>query len=614
MSQTATETTAAMPGTCSALWSLARDIGYTLQLVWQAAPRWNVLNLVLVVLQGLLPLVALYLMKNIVDVAAAGIAGGNMPLHVQHLLCWVALAAGVALLLVSCRSLAIFANEAQAQRVLEKFTSLIHTQSMAVDLTFYENAHDHNMMNRAQQDALFRPQAIFSTIIQLIQNGIAVLGIFGLLLSYNWALTLVITLIAIPGAVIGLAYGRKTHDLLTQQVEDERRCYYYNLVLTDPYPAKELRLFQLGPFFAELYRHIRERLRTERLHIFRGRAVYEGLAQGLATVSIFAALGYIGISTLEKVITVGAMVMYFQAFQSASTNLQAFLRSLTGLYEHSLFLEQIYQFLQVKPRIAAESPTHPVPDVSREGVRFFHVNFTYPGGEQPTLSDIDLELAPGQVIALVGENGSGKSTLIKLLCRLYDPNAGRIVLESLDIRHFDPAVWRQQVSVVFQDYMRYYLSVYDNIRLGDINQIHTMDAVHAAARAAGIDDKITRLPVGYQTMLGKQFTDGEELSGGEWQKMAIARAFMRQSRIIVLDEPSSALDPLAEAELFRNFRALIKGKSAILISHRFSTVQMADYIYVMAQGRIIERGSHQELLQSNGTYARLYRTQAAQYQ
>ena len=553
-------------------------------------------------------------MKIIVDVVTAGIAGGDLPQLTRRLLFWVALAAGVALLLVCCRSLALLANEAQSQLVLEKFSSLIHAQSMAVDLEFYENAHAQNLMSRAQQDVTFRPQEIFATIVQLIQNALAVLGILGLLLVYNWALTLIIILIAIPGAVLGLASARTMHALLKHQVEDERRCLYYNLVLTDPYPAREVRLFQLGGFFADLYLRLREKLRIARLHIMRRRAVYDLLTQGLATVSIFAALGYIGLSALQKVITVGAMVMYYQAFQTGFANLQTFLRNLTNLYEHSLFAEQIYQFLQVKPAIVVTPPVQAVPDVTRHGVRFQQVSFTYPGCAQPTLSNIDFELAPGQVIALVGENGSGKSTLIKLLCRLYDPTAGQIMLEDVDIRHFEPAGWRQQISVVFQEYMRYCLSVYDNIRLGDINDLHGMDSVRAAACAAGIEEKIHALPDGYQTMLGKQFTGGEELSGGEWQKIAIARAFMRKAGIIVLDEPSSALDPLAEVELFTHFRTLIKGKSAILISHRFSTVQMADYIYVMAQGRIIERGSHQDLLRLDGMYAHLYRSQAEAYQ
>ncbi|MEI7832601.1 MAG: ABC transporter ATP-binding protein [bacterium] len=594
--------------------ALFHDIVYALRMVWSAAPRWNIINIILVLLQGLLPLLALFLMKNIIDTATAGITSGNSTTSIRHLVIWVALALTVALVLLICRSITTLVNEAQSQLVLEKFSGLIHAKSIELDLKFYENPQDYNLMNRAQQDALTRPQAVYATVVQIIQNSISVLGIFGLLISYNWVLTLVIALIASPGALIGLVYGRKMHSLLKMQTEDERRCYYYNLMLTDVYPAKELRIFQLGPMFADLFQRIRRKIRNERLKLFRNRALLDFFAQGIATTSIFAALGYIGISTIQRVITVGAMVMYYQAFQTGFGNLQGLLRSVTSLYEHSLFLEHIYQFLNYQPTIVAIPPEQGVPAESNIGIRFEKVNFCYPGSETPTLSDINIELPPGKVIALVGANGSGKTTLIKLLCRLYDPTTGRITIENTDIRHILPDNWRRQLSVVFQDYLRCLASVYDNIRMGDMTRTPTIDEVRVAAQAAGIDEKINRLPQGYDTMLGKMFSGGEELSGGEWQKIAIARAFMRQANIIVLDEPSSALDPLAEAELFTQFRMLIKGKSAVIISHRFSTVQMADYIYVMEQGQIIERGTHQELLRIEGTYAHLYHTQARHYQ
>jgi len=351
------------------LWSLARDIGFTLRLVWQASPYWNVINLLLVALLGVLPLVSLFLVRNIIDAATAGIVDGNMHQAIRRLLFWVAFIALVSLSVVACNSFAYIANITQSQLVLQKFSSLIQTQSISVDLDFYENAQAHNLMSRAQQDATSRPQEIFSTIISLIQNSITVLGIFGILLAFNWKLTLFISLIAIPGAYIGMYFGRKIHALLMQQAEDERRCRYYNLVIIDPFPAKEIRLYQLGAYFCEQYRRLQQSIHNAKLNIFRTRARYDFMANAMASVSISLALGYIGVSALEKTITVGAMVMYYQAFQSASSNLQSFLRNLTGLYEQSLFLEHIYQFLQVKPAIAALHPVSPVPDISREGVR-----------------------------------------------------------------------------------------------------------------------------------------------------------------------------------------------------------------------------------------------------
>ena len=592
---------------------LFSDIRETMAIVWQAAPLWNIISFLLVFLQGLLPLISLLLMKLIIDCVSSEFANGDISHAKSRLILLVSLEAGVALLLLFCRAAATFTNEVQSQLVLEKFAGLIHAQTCAIDLEAYENVQQHNLLSRAQQDALIRPQAVYDSVLQLLQNGISVIAVYTLLLSYNWLLTVIVSLIAIPGAFVGLVYGRKMHALLTEQVEAERRSKYYNMLLTDPLPAKELRLFQLGPYFAQLFQQVRANLRQQRLKLFRRRAEYDFLAQGLATISIFAALGYIGFSALEGAITIGAMVMYFQGFQTAFSNEQIFLRSLTNLYENSLFLENIFIFLKMKPSVVLQAPEMEYPLQQQRGLRVENLSFSYPNTSQPALLDINIELAPGKVIALVGANGSGKTTLVKLLTRLYDPSAGRILFEDTDIRNINPVIWRQHISVLFQDYMRYQHTVYDNISFGDITRQPDIKDVQSAARDAGIDEKVSIMPQGYNTMLGKGYTGGTELSCGEWQKIAIARAYLRNANIIVLDEPSSALDPIAEAELFTRFRTLTAGKSAVLISHRFTTVQMADYIYVFEKGRIVEQGNHPTLMRKDGVYANLYRTQAALY-
>jgi len=336
-------------------------------------------------------------------------------------------------------------------------------------------------------------------------------------------------------------------------------------------------------------------------------------AEAAATAAIFGTLAFVAAQAIRGTITLGGLVMYYQGFQSGLGFLQAILRGLAGLYEDNLFLTDFYQFLDLRPKIQAPSQPRSVPEKFTRGITFQQDSFAYPGGTDEVLEEINLTIEPDRVIALVGENGSGKTTLIKLLCRLYDPSRGQIALDGIDIRQFDPVRWRREISVIFQDYVHYHLKAWENIWLGNIEQDPDRARIAKAAGLSGAEAVIRRLPREYDTVLGRWFQDGHELSVGEWQKIALARSFLRDARIIVLDEPTSSLDPLAEADLFEKFRQLVKGRSAILISHRFSTVRMADFIYVLDRGRIIEQGTHPELLRLNGHYARLYNAQAMHF-
>lgn len=286
---------------------------------------------------------------------------------------------------------------------------------------------------------------------------------------------------------------------------------------------------------------------------------------------------------------------------------------MADLYENNLFLSNLYEFLDLKPGVKPPLHPHPVPRPIQEGIVFEHVSFSYPHGSRKALDDISFAMKPGEVIALVGENGSGKTTFIKLLCRLYDPTEGTITLDNMDLRQFDLAALRREFSVIFQDYVKYQLTVRENIWLGNIDAAPDQADIIKAAQRAGAHNMISHLPNAYETILGKWFDTGEELSIGEWQKITLARAFLRESQIIVLDEPTSSLDAGTEYEIFSRFPALLEGRSAILISHRFSTVRMADRIYVFEQGRILEQGSHPDLIRAGGTYAALFEKQAQYY-
>jgi ATP-binding cassette subfamily B protein len=419
---------------------------------------------------------------------------------------------------------------------------------------------------------------------------------------------------AIPGALVRLIYARKSFRFEQEHAQTERRSWYNHwLVISSDY-AKEIRLFDLGHLFINRYKELRKNLRIGRLSLARKRVTVDFFAQSLATLAIFFALGLAAYQAILGLISVGDLIAIYMGFQVGLTSMQAILRSLAGLYEDNLFLEHFYQFLELEPQIMGSSQNNPPPEKIQAGIKFEGVCFEYPNSARKVLQDLSFSIQPGRVIALVGANGSGKTTLVKLLCRLYDPKEGKISIDGIDLKEVDPTKWRKKISVIFQDFARYQLSAWENIWLGNANGEPDMQAIKQAARKSGADGFIQQLPEGYQTNLGTWFEDGLDLSGGEWQKIALARAFIRDTEIVILDEPTSSLDPLAEAELFHQFRRLIQGKSAILISHRFSTVEMADEIYVLDGGKIIECGSHQQLIKLGGEYARFYLAQAQHFE
>jgi ATP-binding cassette subfamily B protein len=419
-------------------------------------------------------------------------------------------------------------------------------------------------------------------------------------------------LAGLPVFIVEAKFSGDAFRLFRWRSPETRMQTYLETVLAREDHAKEVKLFGLGARLLQRYRDIFTRLYREDRALSIRRDGW-GFALGLlATATLYGAYVWIVIATVRALISLGQMTMYLLLFRQGQGAVSAILSAVGGMYEDNLYLSTLYEYLETPVQPHSGHALHG-PDRA-DGVRFEHVGFTYPGAAQPTLIDIDLHLPPGSSLALVGENGSGKTTLIKLLTRLYSPDSGRILLDGLPLPQWQDAALKARIGVIFQDFTRYQMLVGENVGAGDERYFEDEPRWRAAAAKGRAAEFIEQLPGGYQTQLGKWFRDGQELSGGQWQKVALARAFMRtQADILVLDEPTASMDARAEAEIFEHFRALARERITILISHRFSTVRMADRIAVLDQGRIVEQGSHEELMASGGRYAQLFALQARGY-
>ncbi len=575
-------------------------------LVWKAGRRWTVLSILLTVCSGFLPLVSLYLLKLIIDSITRAIGAGTGTTEMSGILTLIAAATGVALLQAALNQWLKHVREVQTAVVTDYIAATLHRQSIDLDLAYYENPVYYDTLHRAQQEGLYRPTSIVGGLTRLLQNIVSLAAMVGLLFAFHWGVGLLLFISTVPGVVVQIIQARKRYAWKRKRTPEERRAGYLGFVLTQENYAKEIRLFDLGDYFSTAFNAIRTLLRKEKLELSRSLCLQEFFAQSFAALVLMGSLLLIVYRTLTGAITVGDMVMYFQAFQRGVGYLKELLQSISSLYEDNLFISYFFEFLDISNKIRDPASPLPLPEKFCEPIRLEKVGFSYPGERKPVLEDVSLSIGPGEVVALVGANGAGKSTLVKLLCRLYDPDRGKISIEGEPLASYKVRDLRRRISVVFQDFARYYLTVRENIMLGDVTGDQDDARIREAALKADADGFINRLPQGYETVLGRLFFSGEELSLGEWQKIVLARAFLRESPLIILDEPTSSMDVHTEYHLYNKFRQLVAGRSALIISHRFSTVRMADRIYVLENGRICEAGTHEELVGLGGVYAGMY--------
>jgi ATP-binding cassette subfamily B protein len=563
-----------------------------LALVWQVARPWTIAWIVLLVAQGLLPAAAVYLTKLVVD----GIVFGN----VRQVMLRLLLLGAVLLLMEVVRNAINWVRTVQAELLQDHITALIHDKSVAVDLAFYELSDYYDHLHRARTEARYRPIALLGNLGALLQNSITLIAMGAILVPLGPWLALALLLSTLPAFYVVLHYAVAEYQWRQRTTTDDRRAWYYDWIMTTADAAAEIRLFGLGKHFQSNYAALRRRLRGERLQLTRKQSVAELCASLIALIIIGAAMGLMVWKASHGLVTLGDLALIYAAFNQGQGLMRTLLENAGQLYGNSLFLGNLFEFLALKPVIT--DGVRRVEDVTRE-IRFNGVSFSYPDATSKALDDFTLTIPRGRIVAIVGPNGAGKSTLLKLLCRFYDPDRGSIEIDGRDIREIATDDLRRLITVLFQQPFHYNTSVRENILFGDLTQDPSAKDIDAALRAAGADEIVSRLADKKETLLGRWFSGGTELSVGEWQRIALARAFLRRAPIIILDEPTSALDPWAEADWLERFRKLAFGRTSIIITHRFTTAMHADVIHVMDHGRIVESGSHESLLDQNNLYA-----------
>jgi len=581
-----------------------------LVLVWTTSRPLTIVLGLLTLIGGVLPAVVAFIGQLIVDGVVA--ASQAVDPDIRGVLELVGLEALV-VVTVAATQRGISASQSLLRALLgQRVNVMILEKAMTLELAHFEDSEFYDKLTQARREASSRPLSLVNRTFGLVQNAISLASYSVLLFAFSpWAVVILIAA-GLPSFFAEAKFSGDAFRLFRWRSPDTRMQMYLETVIAREDGVKEVKLFQLGPRLLQRYRDIFQKLFVEDRKLTIRRDTWGFLLGLLSTGALYAAYGWIVMTTIAGAITLGAMTMYLVLFRQGQAAVSASLTAVSGMYEDNLYLSNLYEYLeQPVPTRLGDAVQGPAPE---RGLEFDNVSFTYAGAKEKALSNISLQIKPGESLALVGENGSGKTTLIKLLTRLYDPTGGRILLDGLDLQEWDVEALRQRVGVIFQDFGRYQFSVGENIGAGDVRHIDDRERWKDAATTGLAAPFIEEMPDSYETQLGRWFKGGRELSGGQWQKVALSRAFMRSDAdILVLDEPTASMDASSEAEVFEHFRTASSSKMTILISHRFSTVRAAAQIIVIHQGRILERGSHESLLAEDGQYAHLFNLQAQGY-
>jgi ATP-binding cassette subfamily B protein len=578
----------------------------TMRLAWRSARSMTLLLALLTVMGALLPLLVVYVGKLIIDAVVAH----DADLTVERVLLELGVVAFQALVMRSNG----LVRQLLGARLSVDVNLMILRKAQELDIRHFEDAEFYDRLTRARREASSRPLSVITESFQRVQNVLTLAGYIVLLVCYNVWAVLGLFLAALPAAMTEFHFSTVAFRLRNWRSPETRRLNYVEHVLANDAHAKEVRLFGLGPHLLERYRTTGERLYLEDRQLAVRRFSWSYVLSLAATAAFYTCYGFMAFAAAAGRITLGNLTLYVGAFRQGQQAFQSILSGIGGMYENNLYMSNLFAYLDV-PSPVLQTGGRSAGESGGAAIRFEGVGFRYPGQERWALRHVSLEIPRGQSLALVGHNGAGKTTFIKLLTRLYEPTEGRILLDGVDLREWNAEALYKRIGVIFQDFNRYQFTVRENVGVGSIDHAADTARVERAIERGGATAVVGKLPLGLEAPLGRWFNDGAELSGGQWQTIALARAYMREEAdILVLDEPTAALDAEAEYAVFERFRELTRGRTTILISHRFPTVRMADRIVVIEGGGIVEQGSHAELIARGGRYAELFALQARGYQ
>jgi ATP-binding cassette subfamily B protein len=583
----------------------------SVRLVWKSSPGWTFANIVISVFRSFFPLLMVWLLKGVIDaITAASTATPGTP--IVNVLWPVSAVVIIWFLDEASSDFGNFVRKKQSLKLEVFMFGLLHTKSIKLDLINFERPEYFDCLSRASKEAPWRPNSILNNMVSMLRGLLSLLLMAGLIITLHWTLAVLLLVANIPGIWLRLHYANILYNFQRQQTPEARKSAYFNWLLTGDRPSRELRLFGLGNYFIDLFKKSFLKQKEEEINIIRKRTLIELISNLFKASAFLISLLFIARQTILGKLSLGQMTMFLLAFRQGMIYIKDLFSSLAGLYEDSLFIGDTFEFLNLKENVTAKEPVV-VPSPLKKKIIVNNISFTYPGNTGKTINDVSFEIKKGEIIALVGPNGAGKSTLVRLLCRLYDPDSGTVRYDDSDIRNIDPEVYRKHFSVTFQDFMLYNLTAGENIRMGNIDEEKPDGRIKSSAINSGIHDMITNLPMGYDTVIGNLFDDSRELSWGEWQKIALARALFRDAPVLILDEPSSSLDADTEYDIFSRFRETVKGRTSILISHRFTNVNLADRIIVLDKGAVAETGTHDELMKRGGIYFKMFTKQSSRF-